>query len=336
MRAIHYFQRYSQKENVVTNNTLLLFSRLYSYNPLRLETFLQEILKDAPIEVGVSFRQQIKSKAGSVPDGTMTQASFKIVMETKLLNSHGHAIEQLTSHLKAFGREDKKILLSLSPVEPSDEFQKEVKNFIKNHNKKTNSNIKYVCTTFEQIIDSYENILSDQDYEMKDLLEDYKSFCEEAGLFPETDFLMRAVTCGWTLDENLEFNLYYDPVSRSCRKHKYIGIYSDKCIRGIGEIENIIHADLIEGSLQVKKSATPVTEDQKQRIIAVIPHAKEACGYEIANDHKFFMAKKFYPTEFKKTTKGPLRGVQYFNLKEIIKYRQTTKYRGYCSKIETV
>lgn len=316
MSSLHYFQRYSQKENVVTNNTLLLFSRLYAYKPSQLEAFLQEILKDAPIEVGVSFQQQTKLKAGSVPDGTLTQASFKVVIETKLYNSH--EIGQLTSHLNAFDKEDKKILLSLSPVEPTDDFQKEVRDFIKDYNKKANSNINFVCTTFEQIIDSYESILSDQDYEMKDLLEDYKLFCTEAGLFPETDFLMRAVTCGWTLDENFEFNLYYDPVTRSCREHKYIGIYSDKCIRGIGEIENIIHANLNDGSLQIKTSTKPITDDQKTRIIAVIPHAKEAYGYDITNDHRFFMVKKYYPTEFKKASKGPLRGMQYFNLKKLL------------------
>lgn len=30
---IHYFQRYHQKENVATANTMLLLSRLYSYSP---------------------------------------------------------------------------------------------------------------------------------------------------------------------------------------------------------------------------------------------------------------------------------------------------------------
>lgn len=316
MSSIHYFQRYSQKENVVTNNSLLLFSRLYSYNPLRLEAFLKEILKDAPIEVGVSFQQQTRTKKGSIPDGLMSQISFKVVIETKLNNSHD--LEQLTSHLNAFGNEDKKILLSLSPIEPDLQFQGKVKDFIRDHNKKMNSNIVFVCTTFEKIIESCDSILSDHDYEMKDLLEDYKLFCSETNLFPKTDYTMRAVTCGWTIDENFEFNLYYDPVSRSCQNHKYIGIYSDKCIRGIGEVENVIHADLIDESLQIKESSNPVTDEQRKRIISVIPHAKETCGYDITRNHNFYLVKKFYPTEFKKTSKGPLRGIQYFNLKKTL------------------
>ena len=331
MSSVHYFQRYSQKENVVTNNTLLLMSRLYSYNPLRLEAFLNEILKDATIDVGVSIQQQTRTEMGSIPDGLLYQKSFKVIIETKLYNNHD--LGQLTRHLDAFGNEDNKILLSLSPLEPAPAFQSKVKDFIRDHKKKMTSNIIFLCTTFERIIESYESILSDHDYEMKDLVEDYRSFCAESNLLPETDYTMRTVTCGWTMDENFKFNLYYDPVSRSCQEHKYIGIYRDKCIRGIGEIENIIHADLIDDSLQINESSTNVTDEQKKRIIEVIPHAKETCGYDITRDHKFFLVKKFYPTEYKKTSKGPLRGIQYFNLKKELKLNKLPSIEEIAKKL---
>ncbi len=35
MSNIHYFPRYSQKENMVTNNTLLLFSQLYNNSTVK-------------------------------------------------------------------------------------------------------------------------------------------------------------------------------------------------------------------------------------------------------------------------------------------------------------
>lgn len=40
MTDIHYFPRYSQPENVVTNNTLLLLLRLYQYNRFKFERFM--------------------------------------------------------------------------------------------------------------------------------------------------------------------------------------------------------------------------------------------------------------------------------------------------------
>ena len=49
---------------------------------------------------------------------------------------------------------------------------------------------------------------------------------------------MRVVTCGWTLKENIQFNLYYDPADRGYSEHSYLGVYANKAVRAIGEIEN--------------------------------------------------------------------------------------------------
>ena len=41
---LHYFQRYHSKENVVTANTMLLLSRLYSYDTNKFFRFLSNFL----------------------------------------------------------------------------------------------------------------------------------------------------------------------------------------------------------------------------------------------------------------------------------------------------
>ncbi len=46
MSSVHYFQRYSQLENFVTNNTLLLLSRLYNEPPFKFKMLLNEIAYD--------------------------------------------------------------------------------------------------------------------------------------------------------------------------------------------------------------------------------------------------------------------------------------------------
>ena len=80
---IHYFQRYHEKENVATANTMLLLSRLYSYSSdkffrvLRLEYSLDSFNPE------IVFTLQEKSEE-SIPDATITQESFKIVVD--LLN----------------------------------------------------------------------------------------------------------------------------------------------------------------------------------------------------------------------------------------------------------
>jgi hypothetical protein len=317
MGQIHYFQRYSQKENVVTNNTLLLISRLYAYNPFRFRDFLDEVLQDkSSVDVGVSFQQQIKSPEQSVPDGVLSQQSFRIVIETKLYSNYH--LDQLRRHLGIFGSEETQVLLLLNPTEPGSEFQTKVEAFIRDFNQSKNTKIALVCATFEKVIDSFKTILVERDYEMRELLEDYESFCAESNLLPRTKHLMRAVTCGLTLEENFEFNLYYDPANKFYREHKYIGIYSDKCIRGVGEIENVITADYVHPNFQIIGSTSPVTDDQLERIIKVIAKAKENNGWDISKGMKFFLVKKFYETEFRKQSKGPMRSKQYFDLEEVL------------------
>ena len=80
---IHYFQRYHEKENVVTANTMLII-----------------------------FNLQEKS-VDSIPDSTITQESFKIVVETKMSNWFYE--DQLLWHLNAFDDEKYKVMITLAP-----------------------------------------------------------------------------------------------------------------------------------------------------------------------------------------------------------------------------
>lgn len=313
MSSIHYFQRYSQPENVATNNTLLLFSRLYQHSPNKFKGFLNDLLDDTDLQAGVLFNQQEKGSA-SVPDGIVSQTSFKVIIETKM--HQGFSISQLGGHLNNFGKEEFQILLSLSPLLPDFNLQQQISKEVKDYNDSNSKTIRYIPTTFQQIVEKFNNIIEDRDYELIDIIDDYEDYCLTSGLITDIEYRMRVVTCGWTLQENFQFNLYYDPATRGYSEHTYLGIYSDKSVRGIGKIENIIVADLLpNGQLHVLKSTKPLTKRQEQNIIAVIPFAFQNNGYQIATGHKFFCVEQFYETDFSKTTKYPLQGTKFFNLK---------------------
>lgn len=111
MSKIHYFQRYSSAENVVTNNTLQLFARIYGNSPARLSQFLSALLDDQDIELGVEIRQQQKSPK-SVPDGAITQRSFKLLLEAKV--NALEDVNQLLCHAESFQGEEQQILLLLT------------------------------------------------------------------------------------------------------------------------------------------------------------------------------------------------------------------------------
>ena len=79
---IHYFQRYHQKENVATANTMLLLSRLFSYSPNKFYKFLRTTFFPNWYSPEICMRIQDKNDK-SIPDATIAQESFKIVIETK-------------------------------------------------------------------------------------------------------------------------------------------------------------------------------------------------------------------------------------------------------------
>ena len=80
---IHYFQRYHKGEDVAIANTMLLLSRLYAYSPNKFFQFLKEqFFGDIVFEPELSFVLQDKSEE-SVPDATITQPSFKLVVGNK-------------------------------------------------------------------------------------------------------------------------------------------------------------------------------------------------------------------------------------------------------------
>jgi hypothetical protein len=82
MPKIHYFQRYSTVENTVTNNTLQLIARIYNYSNGQASKLLTDIIGE-PVEIGIEVNQQERA-TDSVPDGSIIQRSFKVLIESKV------------------------------------------------------------------------------------------------------------------------------------------------------------------------------------------------------------------------------------------------------------
>ena len=119
MTRVSYFQRYSQRENHVTNNTLLILRHFYQASPHKIRDVFSE-LADADISIGLTFQQQVK-ESSSVPDALISQESLSIYIETKL----GAWLEpsQLTRHIESISGSvndrSKRVLFGLTtePIE---------------------------------------------------------------------------------------------------------------------------------------------------------------------------------------------------------------------------
>ena len=88
---IHYFQRYHDKENVATANTMLLLSRLYQYSTGKFFKFLKSEFFPDSFEPELTFTLQDKS-IDSVPN-YLGLYSNKSVRAIEKINARILAIE---------------------------------------------------------------------------------------------------------------------------------------------------------------------------------------------------------------------------------------------------
>lgn len=311
VKNIFYFQRYSQKENWVTNNTLLLLSRLYQHSRLKFENVLNTLLADdnLSIDIGVRFSQQQKAKQ-SIPDGVILQSDFKLAIETKLYDNF--ELDQLERHFEAFDNPGAKILLALS----KGDFSKDQRSHINKKLKDSKKDIKFGATSFKQLADVIGENLSDYDIEMNEILDDYISFCEETGLIHRTAQTLLVFTAGQSLKENFKYNLYYDAITRNHNlPFKYVGLYNNKSVVGIGELKKVVYCNYEKGGLQSSNGeALDIDKGERERIQKTI---EETDYYDLTKDTKFYLVDKFIPTSYKKVSWSSLRMKRYFFLDEI-------------------
>jgi len=312
---IHYFQRYHEKENVATANTMLLLSRLYSYSTDKFFRFLKsEFFSDA-FEPEIIFNLQEKS-FDSIPDATITQESFKLVVETKM--SDWFHSDQLLRHLKSFRDEKYKVMITLAPELMNPVKKKEFEKSLKEYNATQTYPIMHVNTIFERIVDAIEDVIDDRDYEMQEVLEDYLNYCYKDKLIIVSDSWkrMRVQLASATFDFNVNENLYYDSIDRGFSAHDYLGLYKEKSVRAIGKIIAIITAVKTEAGLEYETELGVLTDKRKQQIKQAIEDAKNY-SYEL-DANRYFFVEKFYETDFKKITPRAPMGTRVFDLTQIL------------------
>jgi len=311
LRKIHTFQKYSQRENWVTNNTLLFLSRLQSYNNKKFELVINAILQEnnLNLNIGVNFLQQERGSE-SVLDGAIFQEEFKIAIETKLFDNF--STDQLKHHIKSLSTESGKnrILLALSKSEVSNEIKSQVIACIK----EMNSEIKFASASFSGLIDLVKENVAEYEVDFHETIDEFREFCAENELFKDESKHMLVLTAGTSIKENLEFGIYYDPVYRNHNTDfQFIGLYCNKAIVTVGEVQYCVWADLVEDNLEIKNDIS-VPEAVKQRIKEMII---KTSYYDIHEGHKFYVVDAFTPTNYVKRSSGSLRGKAYFRVLDL-------------------
>lgn len=318
---IHYFQRYHAKENVATANTMLLLSRLYQYSSDKFFRFLKSEFFSDSFEPEIVFNLQEKS-VDSIPDATITQESFKIVVETKM--SDWFYSEQLMRHLNSFGDEKYKVMITLAPEIMAEDKKKIFEQQLKEYNSAQSKPVIHINTTFEGIANAIQEVIDDRDYEMQEVLDDYLNYCYNDGLIAVSDSwkFMRMQLAGTTLDFNVSQDIYYDNADRGFRAHDYLSLYKNKSVRAVGKISARITAVDTDNGMQYEVEFGELTEERKQKIADAIIDGVQY-GYDIkSSKHRYFFVEKFYETDFKKITPRAPMGTRVFDLTQILETEQ--------------
>lgn len=315
MAVLNQFQLYSQGENTVTNNVLLMLSNLYEINPKYYEEYIKGLTEDfEQYEVIPTFRQQIGNRGNGIIDGHIQIKASKIIIETKL---HGlEWINKLVKYSQSFDPNEYKLLIHLSSKRyPESEIEKIKKTLDEN---KALGKVNFYSITYQDLVDQLKELANNYQYEhyLQRLNEHFESYCLDMGLLPRDNNVLRAMACGHSYDLNVKYQLYFDLASRGYRDFKYLGIYKWKSVRHIGLVENIIEADWSEENscLEIKNSTHPVSKEQEQRLIGAI----QSAGWGIKTNHRFFLLSDFTDTDFQKTSPGGIFRVRYFDLESVL------------------
>lgn len=324
MSIIRNFPTYSTKENIVTNNTMLLLGRVYKIDPNLFQKFLVSVLELNDMQIGPSFDQQISSGGDGIPDAMIFQPSFRIVVEAKLYESEFWDKERYTSH---FNNESVRILITLSKKEMAadrlEEFNASLKDYdnLKGFQSDTNhKHLTYINLVYNLRL-VVEATRTRYKVELDELLEDYESFLSELGLIDDEHLRMHVVPVGQTYELNLAQNLYYNQTRFNYSAHKYIGLYFAKEIRFVGEPKIVfIPRRGEDGVLKYTfiKGQQLFTDERRAEFERFLKEFVDEEGYGDDGGIRYHLVDKWEPTSFLKKTSGGIMGPRHCFLPDYI------------------
>jgi len=308
MSDISYFQRYSQRENHITNAVLLMMRMLYRSHPHKLQKVLEGVFSSTVadvfnLHVGPVFEQQVKSSS-SIPDAKISQQSFNLLIEVKPGEHWNEA--QLIRHLKsASDHKVENTLLLLLSTDVHPKFGKKLRDAAESYN------VSLVSTTFDMIIGAIEQegVIAAHETDLRDILDDFKDLLSGEDLL-EDPFTMFAFGCSQTLDWNLEHKMYFDHISRPSKAHVLTGFYSNRKIHALGNISaTVVGNPKLELDVEVKHQILP----DKELIKKVKQATKSLKISETDPPLRWYIYDEIHKTDFRKSTPyGYFQGVWFY------------------------
>jgi hypothetical protein len=310
-RSISIFSGYSQKENRVTNYCLLILKIVYEENPKFLGEILSALIggEDISNSVGVTFKQQERLSSG-IPDGIIVQKALRVHIETK--NWDWFYDEQLERHLDDLAGLDGsiKILLALG------NFELDVKERFSRVSslcmKKYQGSIFFAAVTFEDFLGAFKRLLLSKN--VSDTISDFRQFLNEENLLPSWRDWLDVVNCAGLFDEVLSSGVYMCPTQGGSYNHdrcRFFGMYREKKIEMIAEIEAVVDVDLGSNTTIIRwnnssRESRYYEEKAKEKVTNLRPNEAST---------RVFLLGKLIPTNCRKDSPGGMQqSKRYFSI----------------------
>lgn len=192
MADLSYFQKYSQRENHITNNTVLMIRHLYRVSPQKVNDLLKQLVGLTDDLVGLTFKQQVRTPH-SIPDAQIEQSSLRIYIETK----RGGTLDpdQIVRHLKSLTGDSAstngiRVLIGLTSDRISDasldRFRKEANSV----------SAIFANITFAELLSALNEFCEDYEQDLSEVIRDYEAFLLSEGLLAKPYAWMVAFPCG--------------------------------------------------------------------------------------------------------------------------------------------
>lgn len=318
MTAISYFQRFSQRENHATNNTLLVLRHLYQTSPAKLERVLHALLESEQISIGPQFEQQLKG-SDSVPDGHIHQKAWSLFIETKLGSDLSD--DQIERHIETISeRADggDTVLIGLTPGTPD---QVKAARFADLARTKR---ITFKWTTFLDLVGALESQCADYETTLADIIADYREYLRGEDLLDARDDWILVVPCGQSYEDNKRFALYFDAAHRPARRGaRYLGVYKNRTVSMLGDIVAVLVCSYRDGEIVVEREEFgKATTEHRQRIKAAI---EAATYFDLkSTPQRYFLTDGLHETHIAKSNPGGIQGALYLNIGALLKRRRPT------------
>ena len=309
MGKISYFQRYSQRENHVTNNTLLVMRHFYHVSPQKISDVFSRLCddNDLSLSVGLQFKQQIRS-SNSVPDALISQAPLEIYFETK--RGGQLDVSQIERHFKSISRntinQAQKILFGLTKVRIDESVKRKLVD------RARVKNITFVPIIFADIVRSLREVCEPHETSLSEILSDYENYLESEKLL-QTGQILSAFPVGRTFDKNVKHRLYFEPSDRPSKQgSSFIGLYRKKRIEQIASFDTVVvGSDLNEDFLSEKGELSDEKWERIRRAIEDYPDL-------VDREHRYYLFDNLYCTNFVKHSKGGMIGYRKFHLSKLL------------------